>query len=214
MSGLTNKKSNPHNICSWNPEADCEDCDDIKDLNCRFSFTRLLQFCLIFLVFAIPAIVGVRQSGYSSYLIGWGVMAIIFFGFWEIKILCSHCPYYALKGFTIKCIANYGCPKFWRYQPEPISKSEKIQLGIGFVVMSVYPFIFMILGRQVLYLVLSLGGLIFFFGALFKFKCTRCINFSCVFNRVPKETVDAFLLRNPVMAKAWKDAGWKINHEK
>ncbi len=197
------RQLNPHNICSWNSETECKDCDEPDHLNCRFNFKYLLQFYAIFLPFAIPAIIGVRQSGYSSYLIGWLIMAIFFFGFWEIYILCSHCPYYALKGFTIKCIANYGCPKFWRYQPGPISKSKKIQLVIGFIIMSGYPFVFMILGRESLYLALSFAGLLFFFGALFKFVCTKCINFSCVFNRVPKSKVNAYLKRNPIMAKAW-----------
>ena len=214
MDGLKITQLNPHNICSWNSEADCNDCNELDDLNCRFSFISLLQFYSIFLPLAIPAIIGIRQSGYSPYLMGWLIMAIFFFGFWEIYILCSHCPYYALKGFTIKCIANYGCPKFWRYQPGPISKSKKIQLVVGFIVMSAYPFIFMILGRQHLFFILSLGGLLFFFGALFKFKCTKCVNFSCVFNRVPKKKVDAYLNRNPIMAKAWEDAGWRIDDTK
>lgn len=97
---------NPHKICSWNSQADCRDGTDTDDLNCRFSYKSLLQFYLIFFPFAIPAVIGIRQSGYSPYLFGWLIMAVVFFGFWEIYILCSHCPYYALKGFIIKCIAN------------------------------------------------------------------------------------------------------------
>jgi hypothetical protein len=209
MDDPISKPLNPYHICSWNAEADCKGCHAHKDLNCRFSFKDLMQFYSIFLPFAIPAIMGVRQSGYTSYLFGWILMAVVFFGFWEIYILCSHCPYYALKGFTIKCHANYGCPKIWRYQPGPITKSKKIQLVIGFIVMSGYPFVFMILGNEPVYFALSLAGLLLFFGALFKFKCTKCINFSCIFNRVPKHNVDAYLRRNPIMAKAWKDAGWR-----
>jgi hypothetical protein len=214
MNGSKDKQVNPYNICSWNSEADCKDCNEPKGLNCRFNYKSLFLFYAIFLPFAIPAIIGVRQSGYSSYLLGWGIMAIVFFGFWEIYILCSHCPYYALKGATIKCIANYGCPKIWRYQPGPISKSKKIQLILGLIIMSGYPFIFMILGRQSLYLALSLVGLLFFFGVLFKFICTKCINFSCVFNRVSKNKVNAYLKRNPIMAKAWKEAGWRMDESK
>ncbi len=205
------KELYPFDISSCGSEADCGDCNEKKDLNCTFSYEKLLQFYGLFLPFAIPAIIGVRQSGYSSYLLGWLVMAIVFFGFWEIYILCSHCPYYALKGFTIKCIANFGCPKFWRYQPGPISKFKKVQLVIGFIIMSGYPFIFMILGHQYLLLFISLIGLLFFFGGLFKFKCSKCVNFSCLFNRVPVETVNAYLKKNPMMAKAWEDAGWQFD---
>jgi len=80
--------------------------------------------------------------------------------------------------------------------------------------MSGYPFVFMILGRESLYLALSFAGLLYFFGALFKFVCTKCINFSCVFNRVPKSKVNAYLKRNPIMAKAWEDAGWQMDDTK
>lgn len=211
MDGEKINQTNPYNICSWNSEAGCKDCLEAKDLNCRFSFKRLFQFYLIFLPFAIPAIIGVRQSGYSPYLMGWLIMAVVFFGFWEIYILCRHCPYYVLEGLTIKCIANYGCPKIWRYQPGPISKFEKIQLVVGFILMSGYPFIFMILGNKPVYFALSLGGLFLFFGLLLKFKCTKCVNFSCLFNRVPKIKADAYLKRNPIMAKAWEEAGWRMD---
>lgn len=214
MDGLKSKQLNPHNICSWNSEIECKDCNETDDLNCRFSFKSLLQFYFIFLPFAIPAIIGMRQSEYSPYLLGWLILAIFFFGFWEIYILCSHCPYYALEGLTIKCIANYGCPKFWQYQPGPITKSKKIQLVVGFIIMSMYPFIFLILGRRYLYFILSLVGLLVFFGALFKFKCTKCINFSCIFNRVSKKKVDAYLNRNLIMKKAWQEAGWPIDGTK
>lgn len=210
MDDVKLKPYNPHHICSLDAEANCVDCSAHKDLNCRFRLKDLMQFYSLFLPFAIFAIIGVRQSGYGAYLFGWIVMAIVFFGFWEIYILCSHCPYYALEGFTLKCHANYGCPKFWRYQPGPITQSKKIQIVIGFIVMSGYPFVFMVMGNQPVYFALSLAGLLLFFGALFKFKCRKCINFSCIFNRVPRDRVNAYLRRNPVMAKAWRDAGWQM----
>ncbi len=131
-------------------------------------------------------------------------MAIVFFGFWEIRILCSHCPYYAEKGATLRCPANYGCPKFWKYRPGPMSSAERIQLVIGFVLMSGYPFIFLYLGAQLVYLVAAGIGLAVFFSALLVFKCSRCVNFSCPFNRVSRDKVQAFLNRNPVMKKAWE----------
>jgi len=43
------------------------------------------------------------------------------------------------------------------------------------------------------------------------FFCSRCINFSCVGNTVPKKEVDEYLRRNPVMEKAWESSGYKIN---
>ena len=205
-------KSNPYNICTWKSENDCGNCNDKEDLNCRFSGAKLFQFYLLCLPFAIPAIMGVIQSGYSFYLSGWVIMGVVFFGFLEIYLLCSHCPFYALKEPGIVCIANFGCPNFFRYQPGPISKSKKILLVFGFIIMGGYPFVFMILGRQYLYFFITLFGLILFWGVMLKFRCTRCVNFSCVFNRVPKNIVNSYLRKNHTMAKAWEDAGWQIDH--
>ncbi|MCW3986976.1 MAG: hypothetical protein NWE87_01520, partial [Candidatus Bathyarchaeota archaeon] len=145
------------------------------------------------------------------YLLGWLALAIVFFGFWEIRILCSHCPYYAEKSVILHCIANYGCPKFWKYHPEPISNSEKIQLLIGFIVICGYPFPLLVLGEQFILLSLTVWGLIMFFWTLQKYTCSKCVNFSCLLNRVPKEVVDEYLKRNPVMRKAWEEIGWELD---
>ena len=37
-----------------------------------------------------------------------------------------------------------------------------------------------------------------------KYFCTHCINFSCPLNKVPEETVEKYLDKNPVMKAAWK----------
>jgi len=197
-------------ICSWRPVSECEDCAIAGRLKCRFNTGDLFRFVGLFLSFLAPALVGMILGGYGWYLLGWAGLGVIFFGFWEIRILCSHCPYYAEKGFALHCIANYGCPKFWRYRPEPISASEKIQLVIGFVMICSYPFPFLILGEQLILFVLTGAGLIVFFSALRKYTCTKCVNFSCLLNRVPKEVVDEYLKRNPSMRKAWEENGWEI----
>lgn len=201
---------NLHQICTWQPASACKGCGLPHDLNCRFRFRGLVSFLGIFAVYMVPAYFGMIRSGYGSWLWGWGGMAIFFFGFWEIYILCRHCPYYAKSGLFLQCMANYGCPKFFTYEPGPIRQWEKVQLLIGFAVMGGYPFVFMILGGAYLWLFLSMAGLLFFFGALIRVKCTKCINFSCILNRVPEQTVNQYLNRNPVMAAAWKKAGWQV----
>jgi hypothetical protein len=153
---------------------------------------------------------GMILSGYGWYLLGWVGVAVIFFGFWEIRILCRHCPYYAEQGVTLHCIANYGCPKIWTYHPEPMSTSEKIQLVIGLIMLCGYPFPFAILGGQILLVLLTAWGLIMFFWTLQKYTCSHCVNFSCLLNRVSEEVIDAYLQRNPVMRKAWEEHGWQI----
>ncbi|MBL7162998.1 MAG: hypothetical protein ISS57_10360 [Anaerolineales bacterium] len=203
--------NNPHDICSWRPVSECQDCAIAGCLKCRYNPGDLLHFIGLFLSAFIPALIGMILSGYGWYLLGWFGLAVIFFGFWEIRILCSHCPYYAKKGTTLHCIANYGCPKFWEYHPEPISTPEKIQLFIGFTIMCGYPFPFLILGKQFILLFLAVWGLLMFWWTLQKYTCSQCVNFSCPLNRVAKEIVDQYLMRNPVMRKAWEESGWEVS---
>jgi hypothetical protein len=199
---------NPYDICTWRPEADCEGCSLAEQLKCRFNRRHLLHFVGMFGVFVIPAFIGVIQGGYGWYLLGWVAFWLIFFEVWEMRILCSHCPYYAERGATLHCIANYGSLKLWEYHPEPMSAFEKVQLWIGFAILGGYPFPFMILGRQYLWAITALWGLVMFFWTLREHTCSRCVNFSCPLNSVPKEIVDAYLERNPVMRQAWQESGW------
>lgn len=199
---------NPYSICTWQPLSKCEDCPLCGRLKCRFNRGDLFHFVGLFFGFALPALIGMIQGGYHWYILGWIGFWILFFELWEIRILCSHCPYYAEKGIILHCIANYGSLKLWKFNPKPISTAEKIQLIIGFIILGGYPFPFLIVGNQFILGVIALWGLILFFWTLQKYTCSACVNFSCVLNTVPKAVIDEYLKRNPVMRKAWEETGW------
>lgn len=203
--------NNPYNICTWKPVSECKDCPIAGILKCRFNKKDFIQFIALYLFFAIPAFTGMILGGYGWYILGYVGFMIFFFFVWESRILCSHCPYYAENGRILHCIANYGVVKLWKYHPEPMSKLEKLQLIIGFTIFLSYPFVFLILGRQYLLTLLTLLGVIIFFGVLHKYTCSRCINFSCPFNTVPKRIIDEYLKRNPVIKKVWEVHGWQTN---
>jgi hypothetical protein len=40
------------------------------------------------------------------------------------------------------------------------------------------------------------------------------VNFSCPLNDVPKEVVDAYLERNPVMQRAWEESGYRLGEQR
>ena len=40
--------------------------------------------------------------------------------------------------------------------------------------------------------------------------CSRCANFPCPMNNMPKALVDAYLQDNPVMLKAWRNNGYSL----
>ncbi len=197
--------NNPYDICTWRPASACADCSLAGKLKCRFDWGDLGHFMATFAGFAIPAVIGVVRGGYGWYLLGWAAFLMIFFQLWEIRILCSHCPYYAEKGRTLHCIANYGSFKAWKYHPEPISKAETVQLVVGFTILGGYPFPFMLLGGQFAWALVAAWGLFLFFWTLRKYTCSQCVNFSCFMNTVPQEVVDVYLERNPTMKKAWEE---------
>ncbi|MEA3313073.1 MAG: hypothetical protein U9Q18_01710 [Caldisericota bacterium] len=202
--------NNPYNTCCWRALSECKDCPLASRLKCRYNSGDLFHFMGLFWTFAIPAFIGMIVGGYGWYILGEVGFMIIFFNFWEIRILCSHCPYYAEKRKILHCIANYGFLKVWKYHPEPMSNSEKVQLIIGFIILFIYPFIFLIIGKQYIFTFLAVWGGIMFVWTLRKYTCSECINFSCPLNQVSKDVVDEYLKRNLVMRRTWEENGWQI----
>jgi hypothetical protein len=150
----------------------------------------------------------------------------VMLGVFEIRFLCSHCPYYAENSRVLHCLANHGSIKWWRYRPGPMSKLERFLMY--FLVITIFlVFPMAILGHGIWFLsahyaeygLAALLGLVgitaaFLFSSLGSyallriFYCCRCVNFSCPFNTVPGSLVNAYLERNEVMRAAWGAAGW------
>ena len=125
-------------------------------------------------------------------------------------MLCNHCPYYAEQSNRLHCFDKSGLPKTGKYDPHPMTLSDKIQFLIGGAVFAGYPLVFLMLAGQ--YFIVLLGGLgvAIAISALIGFICPHCVNFSCPLNRVSKGQVDEFLRRNRVMRKAWEDSGYTL----
>ncbi len=204
------EERNPHHICTWGPEAECTDCEIRGLLICRMDYADLVQFLLLAFNFFIPAVLGMILGGYGVYLIGYAAFWIFFFGFFEIRVLCSHCPFYAERGFILHCPANYGLPKFWRYHPEPMNRWEKVGLLLGIAILFGYPLPFLVLGRQYALLTVAVFAVILWMFIMQRNVCSRCVNFSCPLNRVPKWVVDAYLQRNEVIGEAWETGGHQL----
>lgn len=176
-----------------------------------FNRKPLLMFAFGFLVILIPVVLGLVLAGLWIFLIVWIIYAIFFLQVWENRILCSHCPYYGSEGRTLRCHANYGLLKLWKYNPAPMSHSEQVQMVIGVAIMIGFPFPLLFLSQQWVFLIFALFGAIVLGAILFGWLCVQCVNFSCPFNRVPKDEVDAFLKEHPEMQKAWEEKGYQID---
>jgi hypothetical protein len=219
-------------LCTWDEAAQCENCLNANILHCKWDRKVLIAFYAIGfppLIFSILGMVMVGVlTGIWWTLISYAVILILFFGVFEIRILCSHCPYYAEESTVLHCLANHGMPKLWRYHPEPMNSFERMSLIVCFlIIFFLFPLAVQGYGIWILtvhyaqYGIVALLGLtgvalatlltgVTIFAILRRFYCCRCVNFSCPLNIVPKEAVDEFLRKNPVMREAWERCGYRL----
>ena len=191
----------------------CDGCAVSGHLHCHFRLKDLVHFLLIaFPPFLLGGAGINRVDGW--YLIPWVLFLIAFFGFVEIRVMCSHCPHYAEDVTSLKCWANYGSPKWWKYRPGPMTHLEKTIFFVGFATVWGYPLPFLVFGRQLSLMTISSMATCGFFMTLNQFLCTRCINFACPLNRVDEKLRNEFFTRNPSIAKAWGKMQVENQHER
>ncbi|MHA2305994.1 MAG: hypothetical protein ACXACU_11430 [Candidatus Hodarchaeales archaeon] len=216
--------------CTWDENSECNNCEIHGKLDCKWEQPLLLRFYKG----GLPAMIfGGIGFVFVGLLVNWIPLFIyiafwiFFFGFFEIRVLCSHCPYYAEEGFILHCLANHGTIKLWKYHPEPMNAFEKVGFLAGALFFVLFPVIteafgvFALLDNtalislEVMVLtalsILSFISGIYFFVFLQKNICPYCVNFSCPLNNVPKELVDAYLVKNLIMKEAWEASGYKLN---
>lgn len=228
---MAKQVGNPHDLCTWNENSDCESCPDQCKLHCKWDKRKLYAFFMMFFPFLVASWFGMaivaKASGAWWPLVAYGTFYFVFFGFFEIRILCSHCPYYGGdSGFTLKCIANNGAMKIWKFHPEPMNRFEKASLVAGFVFLGGFPIyanfygVYFVSRNYDMFGLIALLGMIAvasitvasslsFFYVLRVYVCSKCVNFSCPVNAVPKDVVDEYLRRNTVMLKAWEESGYR-----
>ena len=180
----------------------CHDCTVRDVLHCHFTLKDLIHFYLIVLPTFLLGGAGICYIG-GWWLIPWLIIIIGYFGFVEIRVMCSHCPHYAEEGSSLKCWANYGSPKIWKYRPGPMTFGEKAMFLIGFALVWGYPLPFLISGLQMFLLIVYPITVAGFFMTLRTFLCSQCMNFACPLNSVNIEVRRDFFRRNPELAKAW-----------
>ncbi len=219
--------------CTWNDDSDCSSCPNQETLHCKWDRTILMGFQCIAWPFLVVGIFGLVLTGLVSGvwwpLISYVSFLIVFLTVFEIRILCSHCPFYAEEGATLRCLANHGMPKLWRYRPGPMAPWEKTALKICFSFYGLFPLAgqaygaWFVAARYSAFGLVALMGVIgialgtlvtmmSFFWLLKNFYCAKCVNFSCPLNTVPKNAVDDFLRRSPGMRDAWEKAGYSLCH--
>ncbi len=175
----------------------CEDCEIESKTNCNFQYCHLLKFYLISTPSLIIGGTGISKYNTSAFFI-WLMIICLFFLVIEIRVLCAHCPHYENSKMTLKCWANYGAPKIWKFRPWPMTPQEKTILISGFAFVWGYPFFFLFASEAWLMLFLYFCLTTFFFTMLRLKNCVKCINFSCPLNQISPDTKEIFLRNNPV----------------
>jgi hypothetical protein len=205
-------------ICIWKERAECGDCHLDEVLFCRLNPKYMMYFGLTAMLGIIPAVMGICLSDYSVLgkviiLSSWIAYAAFFFIVWESRMLCNHCPYYANDAQKVlHCPIDKGKLKTYHYDPGPLSKSEKRQFILGTFILIGFLQPFLVMAGQVLFMMLSIIGIVVWIIVIQKKVCTACVNFACPLNKIPKSTRDSFLNRNPVIKRAWEEKGYEIEN--
>jgi hypothetical protein len=224
------KEDGPTILCTWDPDAPCATCGLSGRLLCKWEARALRAFLASALAFCLLGLLAMVLSGMLAGawwpLVAYAAFMALFFPVFEIRILCSHCPFYAEEGKILHCPANHGAPKLWRYRPGPMRPWEKAALLIGFVVFAGAPLAAAgwnvaltaagDFGEITLWAMIGLAAAVLFSGLslytlLRGHVCPRCVNFSCPLNLVPRKDRDAYLRQNPAMREAWERAGYRLD---
>ncbi len=180
----------------------CDGCPVETTLHRHFTPGDLTHFILTALPSFLAGGAGIYHAN-GWMLVLWIAVIVGFFGFIEIRVLCTHCPHYAEEGYSLKCWANYGSPKVWRYHPGSMNLIEKTVFIGGLAVVWGFPLFFLIPGSPWFLLIVYLSATAGFFMTLKRYLCSQCINFACPLNTVSAAVRRDFFRRNPPIARAW-----------
>lgn len=164
-----------------------------------------MDFGVLVIGWAIPFLAGMLIGGFWVGLVVWIGLAMLFFGYVEALVLCRHCPHYAEKGPWLKCHANWGLPKFPRFNPRPMNRAERVIWLAYVAVLFLYHIPFFIVSQQWLLLAIATWALIIACWTVQRTQCTRCYHLSCPVNRVPEDVRRGFFKNYPGFAKAWDE---------
>jgi len=199
MSQFLNENK-PIHSCS---EMSCQDCDVKNAVNCHFNKRQLTTFLLFSLPIMLLGSFGAYVYSIWAVVVQW-MLYFVYFGFIEIRTMCSHCPHYGEPSIkSLKCWANYGAPKLWKYRPGPMSYWEKFVFLMGMATIVLFPLVMTILAASYIIAGVYFAVVIFGYIMLETHLCNHCFNFACPLNRVKRDIRRKFRSKNPSIKDAW-----------
>ena len=120
------KKTNLNNLCTLDKNATCTSCLNNGKLACKWDEKIKNNFKAIGFPPVLVPMFGMTLMG-LAFGVWWPLIVypayfMSMFSVFEIRFLCSHCPYYPDGRKTLKCLGNHGSPKLWKYHPEPMNR--------------------------------------------------------------------------------------------
>ena len=181
----------------------CEGCELQDRLMCIHTHADMADFAVLFIVWVIPFLGGMILGRHWWGLAIWAGLAVVFFGYVEALVLCRHCPAYAEPGSTLRCHANAGLPKFPKFSPRPLNRTEQVVWLLYVATLFLWFIPFFISSQQWLLLAINAAATLTFAWTLWRTQCNRCYNLSCPINRVPADVRERFFHHYPAFAEGW-----------
>ena len=219
-------------VCTSKDGSVCVGCELNGKLNCKYDDGLVRCFRKRHLPFTV---FGYIVLGTAWLLTGlwwtfllYALVQLMNFTFIETLFLCRHCPFYEKEGQTLTCITLKGLPRQWTFDLSPMSRFDRIGMTIVGGLMDLFPLLvglyaswfLLSTGADILFTILMIGLTVIFLiaiGYLEKYigenYCEKCVNFSCMMNKVPDELKEKFLSINPAMREAWEASGYKSPKE-
>ncbi|MFW9767327.1 MAG: hypothetical protein ACFFF9_07000 [Candidatus Thorarchaeota archaeon] len=219
-------------ICTSKDGSVCIGCEVDGALNCRYDAELVTCFRRTHFPFrAVQFLV----TGAAAYFTGLWWTFILFvivialnFTVIESRYLCRHCPFYEKEGGTLECITLKGIPRIWKFDPKPMTRLGKAgMMAVGGFI-DVFPLLISAYavwhlfsaGADLLVIGLMAGLTILALitaGYLEKFLrenfCERCVNLSCMMNKVPYELKEKYLQKNLEWRKILEDCGYVLKNK-
>jgi hypothetical protein len=157
--------------------------DNAPILKSRHTHGDFLFYKLVSVVPLAAAVFAIAQESWTwlALYLGWLLVHMVV----VYRVLCTHCPHYGAEDGVTSCHFIAKVPMLFKRREGPLKPVSMgvLMLMLSFSSLAPVPWLLRHPDLMVLYF-LSLGVL---FATMMKYECTRCRNFNCPKNQVPKE---------------------------
>jgi len=166
--------------------SDSKRCSSLK-IKHEFKDFLYWNFVTLTLLFSAGLAIGIHST---EWMIAY--IFLIFFHFYvlEQRFFCTHCPYYAMSKNKVRCMMNWGWPKYFKPRPYPPGKMDLAITTLGFIGVILLPLPWLL--KEPFLLGAYLVSISIFLLTIWRYECCQCIYFGCPFNRVSVEVRNEF----------------------